>query len=216
MPPTDRPTRVHLGPQGFQRLFHVSRETFDRLALYVELLERWNARINLVGRDTMGDVWRRHLLDSAQLYPLIPQRARVLVDFGSGAGLPGVILAILGVPEVHLVEADQRKAAFLREALRVTGTQARLHVARIEAVAPFPADIVTARALAPLIDLLDLAEPFLTRATQCLVLKGKTADDELTKAGEAWKMRVDRVASASDPSGTILRLETMARIEGRL
>lgn len=209
--PDNRPTRVHLGPQGFARLFSVSRETFDRLALYVDLLERWNQRINLVGRDTMGDVWRRHILDSAQLFPLIPPRARVLVDLGSGAGLPGLILAILGVPEVHLVESDQRKAAFLREALRVTRTQAQLHVQRIEAVTPFPADVVTARALAPLADLLALAEPFLGRSTLCLFLKGKGAEDELTRAEEAWKMRVERVPSASDPSGTILRLESLAR-----
>lgn len=211
MPHNDRPTRVHLGPQGFVRLFPVSRETFDRLALYVDLLDRWNQRINLVGRDTMGDVWRRHILDSAQLFRLIPPRARVLVDLGSGAGLPGLILAILGVPEVHLVESDQRKAAFLREALRVTGTKAQLHVQRIEAVPPFPADVVTARALAPLADLLGLAEPFLARSTICLFLKGKAADDELTRAEEAWKMRVERVPSASDPSGTILRLESLAR-----
>jgi 16S rRNA (guanine527-N7)-methyltransferase len=207
----DRPTRVHLGAQGFTKLFPVSRETFDRLALYVDLLERWNRRINLVGRDTMGDVWRRHVLDSAQLFPLIPKRARVLVDLGSGAGLPGLILAILGVPDVHLVESDQRKAAFLREALRVTDTKAQLHVQRIEAVPPFPADVVTARALAPLTELLPLAEPFFGKSTLCLFLKGKAADDELTRAGEAWKMRVERVPSASDPSGTILRLESLAR-----
>jgi 16S rRNA (guanine527-N7)-methyltransferase len=209
--PNTRPTRLHLGVQGFARLFPVSRETLDRLTLYVDLLERWNARINLVGRDTMGDVWRRHILDSAQLFRLVPPRARVLVDLGSGAGLPGLILAILGVPEVHLVETDQRKAAFLREALRITGTAAQLHVRRIEALTPFPADIVTARALAPLADLLDFAEPFIGPSTVCLFLKGKAADDELTRAGQAWKMRVERVPSASDPSGTILRLENLAR-----
>ncbi len=183
----------------------------ERVAAYIELLGRWNARINLVGRATMGDVWRRHILDSAQLYPLIPAPARVLVDLGSGAGLPGLILGILGVPEVHLVEADQRKAAFLREAQRVTGTIAHLHTQRIEAMRAFPADIVTARALAPLGELLDLAEPFVTPSTVCLFLKGRAVEDELTEAREAWKMRVERVPSASDPSGTILRLESLAR-----
>lgn len=183
----------------------------DRLCAYVALLERWNARINLVGRATIGDVWRRHIMDSAQLYSLIPARARILVDLGSGAGLPGLVLAILGVPEVHLLESDQRKAAFLREALRVTGTQAQLHAQRIEAIRAFPADIVTARALAPLAELLDLAQPFIAPSTVCLFLKGRTADDELTRAQEAWKMRAERLPSASDPSGIILRLESLAR-----
>src|SRR5579872_6350644 len=113
-----------LGRDGFAKRIVVSRETLDRLTLYVELLIAWNRRINLVGANTIGDIWRRHILDSAQLMPLLPDGTRVVVDVGSGAGLPGLVLAMLGVPEVHLVESDQRKAAFLREAQRVTGTPA--------------------------------------------------------------------------------------------
>jgi 16S rRNA (guanine527-N7)-methyltransferase len=202
-----RPTRLHLGREGFARLVPVSRETLDRLSAYVDLLKAWNPRINLVGGNSLGDVWRRHILDSAQLCPLLPPRCRVLLDLGSGAGLPGLILAILGVPEVHLVEADQRKAAFLREAVRVTGASATVHARRIETLPPFAVDVVTARALAPLADLLALAAPFLGPATVCLFLKGEGVAAELTRAKEAWKMTVTEKQSLSDPSGTILRLE---------
>lgn len=206
-----RPPRAHLGPEGFQRLVDVSRETFARLAAYVALLESWNRRINLVGRDTIGDVWRRHILDSAQLHPLIPPKARVLVDLGSGAGLPGLVLAVMGVPEVHLVEADQRKAAFLREAIRVTGAPATVHVRRIERMPVLAADVVTARALAPLSHLLDVAVPFIRAHSICLFLKGRGVEDELTEAMKAWKMRVERLPSVSDAAGTVLRLESVTR-----
>jgi 16S rRNA (guanine527-N7)-methyltransferase len=207
----DRPTRLALGREGFAKLFPVSRETLDRLDAYLTLLKSWNQRINLVGRDSMGDPWRRHILDSAQLAPRIPPAARVLVDLGSGAGLPGLILSLLGVPEVHLVESDQRKAAFLREAIRITGAAAMLHAQRSERVPALAADVVTARALAPLPELLDLVAPFLQPHTICLFLKGRRVDEELTEARKAWTMRVQRFASLSDPSGTVLRLESLAR-----
>ncbi|HXP31803.1 MAG TPA: 16S rRNA (guanine(527)-N(7))-methyltransferase RsmG [Stellaceae bacterium] len=207
----DRPVRTALGQEGFGRLSNVSRETLDRLGLYVELLRAWNRRINLVGRSTIGDVWRRHVLDSAQLQRLLPSAARVLVDVGSGAGLPGLILAILGVPEVHLIESDLRKAAFLREAIRVTGAPATLHAMRSERVPPFAADAVTARALAPLSELLDIVEPFVGPHSICVFLCGRTVEEELTLARKAWKMKVERLPSASDPSGTILRIGSLAR-----
>lgn len=206
-----RPPRLPLGQNGFVKLTNVSRETLDRLLAYVELLTAWNRRINLVGRDTMGDVWRRHLLDSAQLYPLIPHAARVLVDLGSGAGLPGLVLSIMGVPEVHLVESDARKAVFLREAVRVTGAAATVHATRIDRVKPFVADVVTARALAPVAELLELSRPFLGSRTICLFPKGRNVEEELTGIDKAWKMRLGRSPSLSDPSGCILRLENISR-----
>src|SRR5579871_1507956 len=103
-----------LTPESFAEILRVSRETLARLQTYVDLLTRWNTKINLVGADTLADVWRRHILDSGQLVRHIDRSVRSLVDLGSGAGLPGLVLAILGVPDVHLIEADQRKAAFLR------------------------------------------------------------------------------------------------------
>jgi 16S rRNA (guanine527-N7)-methyltransferase len=208
---TPRPTRSPLGPTGFAKLANVSRETLDRLSAYVELLKAWNRRINLVGRDTIGDVWRRHILDSAQLFPLIPREARRLADLGSGAGLPGLILAILGVPEVHLIESDQRKAVFLREAVRVTGAPATVHAQRIDRVPAFPADVITARALAPLPELLEICERFLGPRTICLFPRGRMVDEELTMLGEAWNIRLNRHPSLTDPSGCILRLEAVQR-----
>ena len=109
-----------LDAQGFAEFIPVSRETLARLEAYAALLTLWSARINLIGRDTVADLWRRHILDSAQLLSFVPERARSMIDLGSGAGLPGLVLAILGVPGVELVEADSRKSAFLREAMRIT------------------------------------------------------------------------------------------------
>jgi 16S rRNA (guanine527-N7)-methyltransferase len=205
------PSRSPLGMAGFAKLTGVSRETLDRLAKYVELLNSWTRRINLVARDTLGDVWRRHILDSAQLFPLIPREARKLVDLGSGAGLPGLVLAIMGVPEVHLIESDGRKAVFLREALRVTGTLAVVHAQRIDRVPGFAADVITARALAPVSELLAFSQRFLGSHTVCLFLKGRRVEEELTEAAKTWHTRLDRQPSLTDPSGCILRLEAIVR-----
>ncbi len=196
-----------LSPDAVAAKLHVSRETLTRLRAYVDLLARWNARINLVSPGSLADVWRRHILDSAQLIRHIDRSVRVLVDLGSGAGLPGTILAILGVPEVHVIEADQRKAAFLREAARVADTSITVHPARIEAVKAFPADVITARALAPVVQLLAWSAPFLGESTVCLFLKGQSLRDELTAAQGKWIMRTQILASLSDPTGHILRVE---------
>src|SRR5687767_1366639 len=139
-----------LAPEELGVALGLTRETLNRLAVHLDLLRRWQRAINLVGRSTLADPWRRHVLDSAQLYPHLAGQAGPVVDLGSGAGFPGLVLAILGAPDVHLIESDQRKAQFLREAARVTGTPVMVHARRIEDVAPFPASVVTARALAPL------------------------------------------------------------------
>ena len=189
----------------------VSRETRGRLAQYVDLLRQWNARVNLVSRLSLDDAWRRHVLDSAQLFPLIPAEARVLVDLGSGAGFPGLVLAILGVPEVHLIESDARKCAFLREAARVTETSVSIHAQRIEAMAPLPADVITARALASLPDLLDLAVPFLQPHTMCVFLKGKNAAEELRQARLRRQMKERVVPSRTDPDASVVIIEQVDR-----
>jgi 16S rRNA (guanine527-N7)-methyltransferase len=200
-----------LGPRGFAEIVPVSRETLGRLEAYTELLTRWSVRINLVGRDTIADLWRRHILDSAQLQPLIPTAANSMIDLGSGAGLPGLVLAILGVPGVELVEADSRKCAFLREGIRITEAAATLRPCRIEAVPPHPVDIVTARACAPLDRLLGLAEPFLAAGSECLFLKGERVEEELTLARKRWTMTASLHQSRSDPRGVVLRLQQVAR-----
>jgi len=200
-----------LSPQGFAEIFPVSRETLARLEAYADLLTRWSARINLVGRDTIADLWRRHFLDSAQLRLFVPDGALRLIDLGSGAGFPGLVLAILGVPDVELVEADSRKAAFLREAARVTETNMTLRPCRIAAVPAHPVDVVTARALAPLDRLLDLAHPFLGPDTVCLFLKGERVAEELTLARKRWTITVALHNSIADPRGVVLRLHQVVR-----
>jgi 16S rRNA (guanine527-N7)-methyltransferase len=200
-----------LSAAEFAALVPVSRETLDRLRLYAELLGKWTRKINLVAPQSMADVWRRHILDSAQLHRLLAPETRTLVDLGSGAGLPGLILAILGVPDVHLVESDLRKAAFLQEAARQTGTRATIHARRIEAAPAVEADAVTARALARLAILLGHAGRFLKPGGACYFLKGALSADELTEARESWHMEVRQFPSLSDASGVIVKLESIVR-----
>jgi 16S rRNA (guanine527-N7)-methyltransferase len=199
------------GGADFIEQIPVSRETLDRLRCYVVLLEKWNRRINLVAPTTLPAVWTRHLLDCAQLFTLIPPDAETLVDLGSGAGLPGLILAILGLPDVHLIEVDTRKAVFLQEAARLTGTKVTIHQRRIEAMPPLQADLVTARALAPLPALLDYAARFLRPGGACYFLKGATVSSELTEAKKSWHMAASLIPSRSEAAGVIVKLEQITR-----
>ncbi|HFD16514.1 MAG TPA: 16S rRNA (guanine(527)-N(7))-methyltransferase RsmG [Rhodospirillales bacterium] len=207
------PPEGPLDAEGFARLVPVSRETLARLEAHLALLARWQRRINLVGAASLADPWRRHILDSAQLLRLLPGTDLRLLDLGSGAGFPGLVLALLGVREVHLVESDRRKAAFLAEAVRLTGASGvTLHRRRIEALAPFPVEVVTARALAPLPRLLELAAPFLGSATLGLFPKGGNFEAELTEARRHWRMRTQIEPSLSSPEGRILVLREVRRV----
>jgi 16S rRNA (guanine527-N7)-methyltransferase len=197
-------------PAQFQARFGVSRETLDKLQVYEAQLRKWNPAINLVAKSTLNDIWGRHLADSAQLFELVPAGTQVQVDLGSGAGFPGLVLAIMGVPSVHLVESDVRKAAFLRETARLTGAPATIHAVRIEAVDVPAADVVSARALAELTMLLPWAHRLLKKDGVCLFPKGKTAEDELTAVGESWNMRIERFPSQTDAAGTLLRLSDIS------
>lgn len=223
MTPAAPETEEPLSAEGFRAATNVSRETLDRLKRYAALLEKWNRAINLVSRASLTDLWRRHMLDSAQLWPLLPppqERPRKVLDLGSGAGFPGLVLAIMaeagGGDEFHLVEADEKKAAFLREAARATETPIVLHGQRIETLRPFPVDAVTARACAPLPRLLDYAAPFLRpepgsrQVPRGLFLKGRDFDRELTAAREKWKMRVEEIPSRTAPGARILQIELLA------
>jgi 16S rRNA (guanine527-N7)-methyltransferase len=200
-----------LSPEEFAAEAGVSRETLARLEAYAELLTQWNERINLAGRESLHDAWRRHFLDSAQLLPFIPEGSQSLIDLGSGAGFPGLVLAILGVPGVELVESDARKCAFLREAARIAEAPVAIRNTRIEALAPQSVDIVTARGCAPLDKLLVLAQGFTGPQTTCLFLKGERAAEELTAARRAWTMTASLHPSRSDPRGVIVALEQIAR-----
>ena len=196
-----------LDAAGFAALVAVSRETLGKLEAYLDLLQQWQKAINLVGKSTLDDAWRRHVLDSAQLFRHLPKGPARLADIGSGAGLPGLVLAIMGAAEVHLVEADRRKAQFLREAARQLQLgNVRVHAARIESL-DLAVDVVTARALAPLSELLSLAAPLLAPGGRLLLLKGRNVEAELTAAGKHWTMRVAVEPSLADLRGRVLILD---------
>ena len=182
-----------------------------RLEQFADLLLRWNGRINLISRGDEAALWPRHILDSAQLGRLLPATPDSLIDLGSGAGFPGLVLAITTGWRVHLVESDQRKAAFLREATRLTGADAVVHAVRAETLRLPPVAVVTARALASVGDLLPLAAPLLTPGGVCLFPKGQGADGELTAAAAGWHMQVERFPSQTSPGATLLRISEIRR-----
>jgi 16S rRNA (guanine527-N7)-methyltransferase len=187
----------------------VSRETADRLQVLADTLGRWQKTINLVGRTTLDDVWSRHILDSAQLLPLIPEGTRTLVDLGSGAGFPGLVIAALAPSlEVTLIEADARKAAFLGEAGRRMELERSptIRIGRIESVAPSESDVITARALAPLSQLLAWAARHQGDTTICLFHKGKGWQAELTEAMKSWDIPIQPSNSVTDLDAVILRI----------
>jgi 16S rRNA (guanine527-N7)-methyltransferase len=196
--------------------FDVSRESATQLDAYVSLLLTWQARINLIGASTRDDIWTRHIADALQLLPLLPQGTKVLADLGSGAGIPGLILAIARSLEAHLFESNLKKGAFLREAARRTGARAQVHSLRIEAAGPLAARLkaqaVTARALAPLPKLLDYAAPFLENGAIGYFHKGQDVDAELTDATKSWKMQVEKHPSMTDSRGVILVVKEAHRV----
>ncbi len=199
------------GPSDFQRDTGVSRETLDRLTAYADLLQTWNKKINLVGKSTADEIWWRHMLDSAQIYQFLPDPTSALVDMGSGAGFPGLVLAIMGAANAHLIEGDQRKCAFLREAARVANVKVTVHAKRMEAVKGLKAGIITARALASLSELLTLAEPFAAHNCVYFFPKGQNVEVELTESRKIWTMSVESIPSRTNPAASILRLSEVRR-----
>ena len=185
----------------------VPRETQEKLDCYVQLLIKWQARINLISSKTLPEIWHRHILDSAQLVSYLPKTPSVILDMGSGAGLPGVILAILTRHQLHLVESDSRKIAFMRTALRETGTSAILHEQRMETVPALRPDIITARALAPLSQLITLASGQHHEKIEYLFLKGREAKQELTTLPACPKMEAECLPSMTDSQASIIRLK---------
>ncbi len=195
------------GPEEFAAASHVSRETLERLKRFAQLLAEWNSHHNLVSEASLLELWDRHIWDSAQLLPLIPDSARSLVDLGSGAGFPALVLACLlrereGFRTV-LYESVAKKCRFLEAAAAVMDLKVEIRPSRIEQAMPESFDVVTARACAPLEKLLSYAEPFQVPETINLFLKGQSAEAELTVAAEYWRMRVERRSSQTAPSATI-------------
>lgn len=194
----------------------VSRETCERLDRFVDLLLRWQNTTNLIAPSTIPELWTRHIADSLQLLPLAPH-ARTWIDLGSGAGFPGLVIACAladGAGVVHLVESNEKKAAFLREAVRITGVRAVVHNERIEDfvergdVVP---DVVTARALAPLDQMMGYLEPLLKKGAQALLPRGQDVELELTRASKYWNMDTMLVASKTSKDSKILVLRALRR-----
>jgi 16S rRNA (guanine527-N7)-methyltransferase len=204
-------TSVPLTAEQFAENANVSCETLEKLQSYAGLLVKWQKSINLVGGDTLSDLWRRHFWDAAQLVPLVPPDTQVIMDFGSGAGFPGLVLAIMLDVEVNLVESSGKKVAFLREAARISGAHVKLHHGRIEKLSLPKSDLITARALAPLTQLLEFATPHLEPHGRCLFLKGARAEEELTEAMKKQSMTIERIQSATDPKGVILSIREISR-----
>jgi 16S rRNA (guanine527-N7)-methyltransferase len=182
------------GPQGFAEAFKVPRETIHRLTRYAEILEHWHKRTNLVSPSTLPVLWSRHFADSAQLCGLAP-KARLWLDLGSGAGFPGLVVAVIqaGRPDfhMHLVESNRKKCAFLAEVARETKASVDIHAMRIEELAEcaqsLKPDVVSARALAPLPRLFELAAPFFGEGTKGLFPKGREAETEIAAARQEWE-----------------------------
>jgi len=193
---------------------NVSRETKAKLELLEHELRRWQAIKNLVGPATLDQIWDRHIVDSLQLLDLAPE-ARTWVDLGSGAGFPGLVLAIAGQERglaVHLVESNSRKCAFLRQIARLTEAPATVHEVRLETVIPGfvgKADVVSARALASLTQLLEWTEPMLKAGTIGLFPKGRDVESELTEARKKWTFEADILPSRTDSEARILRITSI-------
>ena len=194
-------------PDDVARLLNVSRETIDKFRAYLTLLEKWQARINLVANSTLAEAWQRHILDSGQLAAFYPPQTKNIMDVGSGAGFPGLVLAIMGGVTVDLVEADQRKAVFLSTVIRELDLPAKVHNQRIETLPQLFPDVITARALAPVPKLLKLIENQLSPESVCLFLKGAAVRDELTNLQTYSTMDATTHPSLSGPTGVVLELK---------
>lgn len=204
-------------PESFQTAFGISRETRDRLVIYADLLRRWQKTINLVAPSTLGDVWHRHFADSAQLWQYAPTDARTWLDIGSGAGFPGLVLAIMGAETGAtrhiLVESDNRKVAFLREVARESGIAVDILCMRIENLETRAkvksVDCVTARALAPLPRLVEIAAPYFAPATLGLFLKGREVAAEVEEAARNWQFAYELKPSVTDADARVVLLKAL-------
>ena len=211
--------RAISSPADFTETFSVSRETIERLEKYESLLQLWQKTINLVAPSTLGEVWGRHFADSAQILSLAPPEPKTWVDLGSGAGFPGLVAAIMLAPtgktRVTLIESDSRKAAFLREVARHVAVPVDILPTRIEVAANklsvTGVDVVSARALAPLPRLLDLAAPMFGPQTVGVFLKGREVSRELQAAGIRWEYWSELVPSLTDPDGRIVIVRQLQR-----
>ena len=207
------------GPEEFATLAHVSRETISRLSVYADMLVDWNSRHNLVSSASLADLWRRHFWDSAQLAAYVPASAGSLVDLGSGAGFPGLVLGEIfhERPDfrVTLYEATAKKCRFLEAVAARLSLGIEVRQGRIEDSEPESFDVITARACAPLAKLLPYAQRFWGKNSVALLLKGQNVEVELTESNKSWRMGTIKHQSRSDPSGVILEIRELHRVAAR-
>lgn len=201
----------------FLQAANVSRETLERLEVYERLLKKWNPAINLVSKATLADIWGRHFLDSAQLFPLFPTQSAHWVDIGSGGGFPGIVLAIQAEelesnPKMTLIESDQRKAAFLLTVIRELSLSSKVIVERVEKAEAQTADVLSARALAPLDKLLAFAKRHLLPTGTAIFPKGETYKQEIKHAREHWRFDVKEHKSATSANSVILEIGAIERV----
>ena len=207
-------------PDVIVKRFSVSRESRLRLEAYAALLSKWQKRINLIAPSTEKHIWQRHIADGLQLAGYIPKDAARIVDIGSGSGIPGMVLAIMLAGDsdrhVHLVESNSKKAAFLGEAVRVTGVRAKVHQCRFEDLNPEAfggkVDVLTARAVAPLNNLLKLSETWINNGARALFYKGQDVGIELTEATKYWRISYIQQPSLCDSRGCILDIKEIERV----
>ncbi len=204
-------------PEAFATKFGISRQTREKLETYEALLKRWQKTINLVAPSTLDEIWHRHFADSAQLWTLRAPNAKTWLDLGSGAGFPGLVLAIMaaetGGTRHILVESDSRKAAFLREVARETRVAVDILCMRIENAETHAkvgvADCVTARALAPLSRLIEIAAPYFASSTTGMFLKGREVTAEIEKAAQDWQFAFELIPSVTEEDGRVVLLKAL-------
>lgn len=203
--------------EGKPYILDVSRETIDRLENLLVLVKKWNQTINLIAKSTIDDAWTRHILDSAQIYSLAPQKVTRWADLGSGGGFPGLVIACLAAEkdpemEIVLVEADQRKGAFLLQANQVLGLKARVVTERIENLPPLQADVVSARALAPLDRLCGLASRHMASGACALFQKGANHMAEISEARKDWVFDIEIHPSATEATAVVLKIRGLSHV----
>ncbi|MUG78540.1 16S rRNA (guanine(527)-N(7))-methyltransferase RsmG [Commensalibacter sp. ESL0367] len=199
--------------KNYPFLKSVSRETIEKLEIYISLLQQWNKKINLVSQQGMDQVWKRHVYDSFQLIRYLDSSVKSIADLGSGGGFPGLILALSTDIPVILIESDKRKTIFLREVLRQTKTQATVLCQRIENVNAISVDVVTARALTSLTQLLEFSKNILNKNGYCLFLKGRSIDLEIEEAQKNWKINYKTFSSQTNADGVIVKINQFERVE---
>jgi 16S rRNA (guanine527-N7)-methyltransferase len=193
------------------RDFDVSRETISRLKSYEQLVRKWNPTINLASKQSIEEIWRRHIVDSAQIFPHIPTDAKLCADVGSGGGFPGIVLAVISASQAQhrkfvLIESDQRKATFLREVIRSLDLNAEVRASRIESLDRLNSDVFTARALAPLSVLLGFARNHVNDQGVCIFPKGENHREEIDDARKYFRFECEAIQSLTEPKSAILKI----------